>query len=401
VLLIVVVAAGVTGWREYQSRRAVVERPTLVASVLEEGGELPVPGGHLWASAARDPYGTRWSGLQGPGSGRVAWRFEVEAGFVGGPAIAADGTLYVGGNDARLYAVSGAGEERWQAELAALPVGAPALAADGTIYVADVEGALAAFSAEGEVLWRVEGGEGTTTATPIVAPDGTIFYATERHVRAIGPDGTLRWESEWLPGTAPEAAIMLDPLGTWLFAGQSVLQASDGQTVPNLNLQAERFLVGADGALYFQPRAKALVRWEMNENGYPAVLERVAWRDNSGGTALPPAIGVAPDGHLWYQANLESQFRLAWLTPTGRASGLYSTMLRNARLIGLDRLGTAFACGQRGNLSLICVAVPANGTREAWHLDLPSSGRVMGGALAPSRLYVTTEGGILYAIEGR
>jgi hypothetical protein len=37
----------------------------------------------------------------------------------------------------------------------------------------------------------------------------------------------------------------------------------------------------------------------------------------------------------------------------------------------------------------------------AYWVYLQGVGRVVGGALAPSRLYVATEGGLLYAIEGR
>lgn len=400
--LIALPLAGMKGWETYQARQAARSESPFVVSVLEEAAGLAVRGEHLWPSDLHDPFGTQWSAVRGPGSARVVWRFEVEQGFSGGPVVAADGTLYVAGLDGSLYALDGAGTVRWQQPLTARPSSTPALAPDGTLYVADEAGGLSAISQTGALLWHVEGNEDAALSAPIVAADGTLLYATEQAIRAVGAQGALLWESARQSGVAPDAPLITDPTSTWLFIGKQVLRTSDGQREARFNVQPSRYIIGANGTLYLQQTKNSLTRWEWTENGFLALRERTGWWERTSTNTGPPRrVGVAPDGHIWYQANVDNLFSLGWRTSDADASGLYTLPLLRTRLIGLDRTGTAFACGEQGRTRLVCVAVPPNATSERWHLDLPPSGQVMGGALAPARLYVTTAEGILYAIEGR
>ena len=102
-----------------------------------------------WRTAIR---GAR-CGRRSPGRSRrrCAGRPRSEGGFVGGPAVAADGTIYVTTALGDLLAFAPDGTQLWKATLSGGALsGGPALGADGTIYVTDGGGNLTAFYPEGK-----------------------------------------------------------------------------------------------------------------------------------------------------------------------------------------------------------------------------------------------------------
>lgn len=115
----------------------------LRASAIPSAASVIVtPGGHLWAAGRHDPQGTYWADAVGPAQAEIAWTLNVEGGWASGPAIAADGTLYLLTQDGRLRAVDPAGQALWSVKLPGKPFGAPALNAEGQIYLLDNEGVL-------------------------------------------------------------------------------------------------------------------------------------------------------------------------------------------------------------------------------------------------------------------
>jgi ABC-type dipeptide/oligopeptide/nickel transport system permease subunit len=151
---------------------------------------LEVPGGHLWASDRHDPYGTKWTQAVGPSSPDMRRFFRDLTGLAGGPAVSADGTLYLGSKGGALYALDPNGALLWEEYLPAPAVGGPALSAEGNVYVADEEGGLSAFTSDGKLQWRFHfEGAKSSAAGPIVGPDGTIYYNTGGKVQAVSPQG--------------------------------------------------------------------------------------------------------------------------------------------------------------------------------------------------------------------
>ncbi len=133
-----------------------------------------------------------------PATGTVEWDFapvdfEVRAPQ---PIIGGDGTIYIGGSSSDgglLYAVAPDGSLRWDF-LASEPTirTAPAIGADGTIYVisGDFEsGTLYALdpSSSGQVLWSVN--VGSVGASPTIASDGTLYVGNnDGTIYAIDPN---------------------------------------------------------------------------------------------------------------------------------------------------------------------------------------------------------------------
>ena len=54
------------------------------------------------------------------------------------PAIASDGTIYVGSEDSKLYAINPNGTLQWAYTTGGSVYSSPALASDGTIYVGSI-----------------------------------------------------------------------------------------------------------------------------------------------------------------------------------------------------------------------------------------------------------------------
>ncbi len=117
------------------------------------------------------------------------------------PSIGSDGTVYFGSNENKYYALHPDGTLRWMHDFGPnLPfskpvVGSPALAADGTIYVKAGDGYLYALApADGATRWRYNVNALHSYASPSLAPDGTIYQGSDdQNLYALNPNGTLRW----------------------------------------------------------------------------------------------------------------------------------------------------------------------------------------------------------------
>lgn len=134
--------------------------------------------------------------------------------FISSPAIAADGTIYVGSTDGSLYAINddGTGNDGdviWRYQTGGQIVASPAIGTDGTIYVGSADRQLYAIKPNGRLKW-VFPTKAVLTASPAIAADGTIYVAgTELDLTlicpappnavqlsslyAINPDGTSKW----------------------------------------------------------------------------------------------------------------------------------------------------------------------------------------------------------------
>ncbi len=61
------------------------------------------------------------------------------------PALAADGTAFVGSDDETVYAIGLDGKLRWQFKIGGVAFSSPAIAPDGTVYIGTGDGRLYAF----------------------------------------------------------------------------------------------------------------------------------------------------------------------------------------------------------------------------------------------------------------
>src|SRR5207244_3034540 len=90
---------------------------------------------------------------------QVAWRHGVGAPIMSGPVIAADGTIYVGTEDARIIAVKPDGTRKWLYSLPDGGGGAPsylALNGRGQIVFGTQNGYIIGLQTDGNEAWRFD-----------------------------------------------------------------------------------------------------------------------------------------------------------------------------------------------------------------------------------------------------
>jgi outer membrane protein assembly factor BamB len=176
------------------------------------------PGGLVVAAAGRTLFGLR-------ADGAVRFRLKLPKKIYASPAVADDGTIYVGSQDHRLYAVSPEGTVRWSRDLGGDVDCAPAIGDDGTIYAGSDAGIVAAFDPRGVERWRATVG-GFVRGGLTVGRAGAVFAGTygpgPRIVALEVATGVERWSFRVQGTGAPEFGIHGAPLedaGGHLFFG--------------------------------------------------------------------------------------------------------------------------------------------------------------------------------------
>jgi outer membrane protein assembly factor BamB len=81
-----------------------------------------------------------------PSNGSLKWKYLTSNSVSSSPAVGSDGTVYVGSQDGRLYAINpGDGSEKWSYATAGIVASSPAIGGDGTVYVGSGDYNLYAF----------------------------------------------------------------------------------------------------------------------------------------------------------------------------------------------------------------------------------------------------------------
>ncbi len=91
-------------------------------------------------------------------------------------AIGGDGSLYFGGSNGLLYAISPKGKKQWTFDMQDIYVNTPAVLS-GAIYATSSEGGLFKLGLDGRQIWRFDP-PSYCNASPIIGPDGTVYIST-------------------------------------------------------------------------------------------------------------------------------------------------------------------------------------------------------------------------------
>ncbi|MGB7093971.1 MAG: PQQ-binding-like beta-propeller repeat protein [Anaerolineales bacterium] len=400
ILIIIVLIAGWVWWR------TIISTPSVENQMVAAISENPTS-----PATCHDPYGSRSSDCLGPRSAGVAWIFEDDNGFNGGPTVGVDGTVYVSSGANMLYAITPDGEVRWKTILTSTPVGKPATSEMGQIYVTDKDGGLTALSSNGKITWQYQPQDGEPAkAGPIVSPDGNIYYATGligRDVQAVSKDGKALWRVHTPGDAALSDQLRLSPSGDLVFLMEDVIDVRDGSLIDTTALgEMDQHYRGADGNTY-SVKEHEVIHWKFDETSID-VINEVTW-DHSKFTIArtPKEVGVTRDQVLWlfYAAFIERRAigedtGIVWLNLEGQELGKTRYPTRNSKVIAVDRQAVVFTCGnlEHGYGDLECQAFSLDSSAPLWTLILEQSHQVMGGTLVSGRLYVTSREGQLYAI---
>src|SRR5882757_9572657 len=90
-----------------------------------------------------------------------------------------------------LYALNTNGTLKWAAFTGATNASSPAIAADGTIYLGSDNGNLYAFSSSGSNVWTFPTG-GTIFSSPAIGTNGAVYVGSEdSKIYALNGTGSL------------------------------------------------------------------------------------------------------------------------------------------------------------------------------------------------------------------
>lgn len=155
-----------------------------------------------WPMFHHDVQHTGRSPLLGPMSPLLKWRYATGGAVKSSPAVSADGMIYVGSYDGRLYALNANGSLAWRYTTGGPVHSSPAVAADGTIYFGSDDGHLYALNRDGNLKWRYAT-VGSVRSSPAIAADGTVYVGSDcrsedesPYLYAIHPDGTFKWRQD-------------------------------------------------------------------------------------------------------------------------------------------------------------------------------------------------------------
>ncbi len=187
-------------------------------------------------------------------NGSLKWQIYRSGEFHSSPAIGDDGTIYLGHSSGNLYAINSDGSEKWLYDAGDKATSDPAIGEDGTIYIGSGDNYLYAIYPNGTLHWRYLTG-GVIKGHPSIAPDGTVYIPSfDGYLYALNPDGTLIWKV--ITGTeiaAASAAVSSD--GT-LYVGTEVLRAfyPNGTLKWSLDVGGDVYgtspALSADGTIY-------------------------------------------------------------------------------------------------------------------------------------------------------
>ena len=229
-------------------------------------------------------FGQGWDLYAINNDGSFKWNYKTD-GLISGssPAIAEDGTIYVGSWDCKLYAINSNGTLKWVVSTGGSVSSSPAIAEDETIYLGTLGGFehggyIVAIYPNGTLKWRYETGDDINegiTSDPAISDDGTIYIGSgDSYLYAMYPNGTLKWrfktgdEIHGHPSIANDGTIYIGSWDDYLYAlyPNGTMKWKVGTGWGTSNCQA----IGNDGTIYvgtdriraFYPNGT--LKWDFN-----------------------------------------------------------------------------------------------------------------------------------------
>jgi large repetitive protein len=108
------------------------------------------------------------------------------------PAVATDGTIYVGSENGRLFAINPDGSFKWADPNGNTGTSSPAIGIDGSVYIVSNSTTVYAYQSDGSVKWQYIPKCGVNSS-PAIGMDGTVYIGGSQAFIAINPDGSLKW----------------------------------------------------------------------------------------------------------------------------------------------------------------------------------------------------------------
>ncbi len=149
------------------------------------------------SSPAVAPDGTIYVGGAGlfavTPKGTLKFHFKTDRRVASSPAVLPDGTAIFGSQDNHVYAVDRHGKKKWSYRTKGDVDSSPAIGPDGTVYIGTDDGRLLALWPGGTFRWSVLTG-GPIRSSPALATDGTVYVGSyDGRLYAVSKEGRVQW----------------------------------------------------------------------------------------------------------------------------------------------------------------------------------------------------------------
>jgi len=333
--------------------------------------------------------------------GTKRWEFPAEGTIRSSPAIGPDGTIYVGSDDGKVYAVQPDGTKKWEFPTGGAVSSSPVVGYFGgvlRIYVGSEDKMLYAIDSDGNKIWAFQTG-GIISSSPAISNSGIIYVGSEdEKVYAIKVDGTAE-TGEWplvtqgkvtsSPAVGSDGTLYVGSGDHNLYARKSTGREKWTYTGSTAAISSSP-AIGSDGTIYVG-----------SEDGKVYAIDpetgaiKTGWPFTTGGPiSSSPAVGndeivfVGSDDTELYAILSTGQEKWGFRTPMAAIS--------SSPAIGSD--GTIIYVGSDDG-NLYAIDSETGDIRTGWPF-------ITGGAVSSSPtigfggdVYVGSEDGKLYAIE--
>jgi outer membrane protein assembly factor BamB len=318
--------------------------------------------------------------------GNPKWTFDTADIVISSPAIADDGTIYVGSNDNKLYAINPDGSLKWEYTTNDRIDASPAIGLDGTIYIGSYDGVLYALNPEdGSLKWSY-GTVDYIVSSVAIGQNGTIYLgSSDGLLYSLTPeDGSRKWQHEVWFQIWSSPAIGCD--GTIYLTEGNELYAINPDGSPKWEFQAGDIVftspvIGADGTIYFGSNDTKL--YAINPDGSQK------WVFDSDSDVHFLAIGT--DGTIYVGLS----WYLYAINPDGSEKWSFVTEgnVLSTPTIGAD--GTIYIGSDDNKL----YAINPDGSLK-WEYETGGYIRSSAAIGTDGTIYVGSNDGLLYAIRG-
>ncbi len=183
-----------------------------------------------------------------PQPGAVLWKYAAGDFISSSPALAPDGTVYVGVG-LSLCAITNSGSTASNKWAIPMRLEKPAaIGTDGTIYCAN--GDLYAINADGTPKWTFPGGGGGP-CSPAIGSDNTIYFCSGAQIYAVSPAGTQKWTFPLVDSSRNSPSPVIGADGT-IYVDSALTPQGSQKWVTGLPASGiDSPAIGGGGAIYY------------------------------------------------------------------------------------------------------------------------------------------------------
>lgn len=201
-------------------------------------------------------------------SGNIKWVYPISGvSYGGGSIVGADGSIYQGAQDKKLYAIKPSGAEKWTITLEGNIEGFPAITSDQLLYVgtnSSSKATLYSINADnGSINWKNEL-EGSVISAIAVDKAGNIYAGTNKCIYSFFENGEQRWKTNGTINVTERGSFAINDntlfAGLKAGAGLIAINMTDGTTLwkysdSALNHDSYFPVIGKNGFIYYSNRS--------------------------------------------------------------------------------------------------------------------------------------------------